>query len=61
MRKIILSVATVTLIAAGLSVGSMIQASSRPTGTPAAGTLSPHEMMVKLGKELPVEKWDHLF
>ena len=26
-----------------------------------AGTLSPHEMMVKLGKDLSLDKWEHLF
>jgi hypothetical protein len=61
MRKIILSVTTVVLIAAGLSLGSMIQASSRPTAAQAAGTLSPHEMMVKLGKDLAVETPGNLF
>ena len=61
MRKIILSVTTIVVIAAGISIGSMIQAASRATTTQVAGTLSPHEMMVKLGKDLPVEKWEHLF
>jgi hypothetical protein len=61
MRKIILSITTVALIVAGLSLGSMMQAASRPTKASVAGTLSPHEMMVKLGKDLQVEKWEHLF
>jgi hypothetical protein len=61
MRKIIFSIATVALVVAGLSLGSMIQAASRPTTAQLSGTLSPHDMMVKLGKDVPVEKWDHLF
>jgi len=59
MRKIILSVTTILLIAAGISIGSMIQAASRPA-TSVAGTLSPQEFMAKLGKNLPVEKWEDL-
>ena len=61
MRKIIFSVATVVLIAASISIGSRIQASSHPNTASVAGTLSPHEFMVRLGKDLPVEKWDNLF
>ena len=60
MRKIILSATTIVVVAAGVSIGSMIQAASRATPS-AAATLSPHEMMVKLGKDLAVEKWEHLF
>jgi len=60
MRKLILSVMTIVLIAAGISMGSLMQAASRAT-TSAAGTLSPHEMTVKLGKDLPVDKWESLF
>jgi len=61
MRKVIFSVTTIVVITAGISIGSMIQAASRATSVPTAGTLSPHEMMVKLGKDLKVEKWEHLF
>jgi len=61
MRKVIFSVTTIVVITAGISIGSMIQAASRATSVPVAGTLSPHEMMVKLGKDLQVEKWEHLF
>ena len=61
MRKIIFSVTTVVLIAASVSIGSRIQASSHPNTTSVVGTLSPHEFMVRLGKDLPVEKWDNLF
>jgi hypothetical protein len=61
MRKIILSVTTIVVIAAGISVGSMIQAASRPTTALAAGTLSPHEMMVRLGKDLAVQNQENLF
>ena len=61
MRKVILSVTTVTLIAAGLSIGSMIQAASRPTTAQATGTLSPHDMMMKLGKDLAVDQPGNLF
>jgi hypothetical protein len=59
MRKIIFSITTIILIAAGISIGSMIQAASRPN-TSVAGTLSPQEFMAKLGKYLPVEKWEGL-
>jgi hypothetical protein len=59
MRKIILSVTTIVLIAASISIGSMIQAASRPAPS-VAGTLSPQEFMAKLGKSLPVEKWEDL-
>lgn len=59
MRKIILSITTIVLIAAGISIGSMIQAASRPA-TSVAGTLSPQEFMAKLAKYLPVEKWEDL-
>jgi hypothetical protein len=61
MRKIIFSVTTVILIAASVSIGSRIQASSHPNTASVAGTLSPHEFMVRFGKDLPVEKWDNLF
>jgi hypothetical protein len=61
MRKIIFSVTTVALIAASVSIGSRIQASSHPDAASATGTLSPHEFMMRFGKDLPVEKWDHLF
>lgn len=61
MRKIILSVTTIVVIAAGITIGPMIHAASRATSVPVAGTLSPHEMMVKLGKDLQAEKWEHLF
>ena len=61
MRKIILSLTTIVVIAAGISVGSMIQAASRPTTASVAGTLSPHEMMVKLGKDLAVQNQENLF
>ena len=61
MRRIIFSVTTVVLIAASISIGSRIQASSQPNNASLAGTLSPHEFMVRLGKDLPVEKWDNLF
>lgn len=61
MRKIIFSVMTVLLIAASVSIGSRIQASSHPDRESVAGTLSPHEFMVRLGNDLPIEKWDHLF
>ena len=61
MRKIIFSVTTVILIAASISIGSRIQASSQPNAASATGTLSPHEFMVRLGKDLAVEKWDNLF
>ena len=60
MRKIILSLTTIVVIAAGISIGSMIQAASRPTAS-AAGTLSPYEMMVKLGKDLAVQNQENLF
>jgi len=60
MRKIIVSVTTIIVIAAGISIGSMIQAASRPT-TSVAGTLSPQEFLAKLGKDLPVEKWENPF
>jgi hypothetical protein len=61
MRNIILSVATVALIAASVSIGSKIQAGSHPNTVSVAGTLSPQEFMVKIGKDLPVEKWDNPF
>lgn len=61
MRKIIFSVTTVILIAAGISIGSRIQASSQPNAPSATPTLSPHEFMQRLGKHLAVEKWDDLF
>jgi hypothetical protein len=60
MRKIILSVTTVLLIAASVSIGSKIQASSRPNAASAAGTLSPLEFMERLGKDLPAAKWENL-
>jgi hypothetical protein len=61
MRKIIFSVTTVVLIAASISIGSRIQASSHPNATSASGTLSPQEFMARLGKDLPVEKWENPF
>jgi hypothetical protein len=61
MRKIIFSVATVVLIAASVSVGSRIQASSHANTASAAATLSPQEFMARFGKDLPVEKWEHPF
>ena len=61
MRKIIFSVTTVLLIAATKSIGSRIQAGTHPNAVTATPTLSPHEFMVRLGKDLPVEKWDNLF
>jgi hypothetical protein len=60
MRKIIFSVTTVILIAASISIGSRIQASSQPNAASATGTHSPHEFMMR-GKDLAVEKWDNLF
>ncbi|HYW63741.1 MAG TPA: hypothetical protein VE865_11150 [Bradyrhizobium sp.] len=61
MRKIILSVTTIIVIAAGISIGSMIQAASRTPTRSATATLSPQEFMARLGKDLPVEKWEHPF
>ena len=61
MRKIIFSVTTVLLIAASISIGTRIQASSHPNAASATPTLSPHEFMVTLGKDLPVEKWENPF
>jgi hypothetical protein len=61
MRKIILSVATVVLIAASVSIGSKIRADSHPNTASVAGTLSPQEFMVRFGKDLPVEKWENPF
>jgi hypothetical protein len=58
MRKIIFSVTTLLLIAASVSIGSRIQASSHPTR--AAATLSPQDFMAQAGN-LPVEKWEHPF
>ena len=55
MRRIIFSVATVALIAASVSIGSRIQASSHPNTASVAGTLSSQEFMVRFGKDLPVE------
>lgn len=61
MRKIIFSITTVVLIVASVSIGSRIQASSRADTASVAGALSPQEFMARLGKDLPVEKWDNLF
>jgi hypothetical protein len=71
MRRIIFSVTTVILIAAGVSIGSRIQASSHSASVAGAAgnnqvsgsgfTLSPQEFMVKLGRDLPSEKWDSPF
>lgn len=61
MRKIILSIGTVVLIAASVSIGSKIRADSHSNIASMAGTLSPHEFMARFGKDLPVEKWDNPF
>jgi hypothetical protein len=61
MRKIILSVATVVLIASSVSIGSRIQARSHPNTPSVAGTLSHQEFMARFGSDLPVEKWDNPF
>ena len=61
MRKLIFSATTVILIAASISIGSRIQASSQPNTPSATATLSPHDFMVRLGKDLAVEKWDNPF
>jgi hypothetical protein len=61
MRRIIFSVTTMVLIAASISIGSRIQASSHPNTASVAGTLSPQEFMARFGKDLPVEKWENPF
>jgi hypothetical protein len=61
MRKTILSVTTVMLIAASVSIGSKIQAGSHPNTASVAGTLSPQDFMARFGKDLPVEKWENPF
>jgi hypothetical protein len=73
MRKIILPIGIIVLIAASISIASSIHAGSRSDTAVLTGnaeksyasrmgfTLSPQEFTVKFGKGLPDEKWDSPF